>query len=141
MMKTGIILAFSLTLISCAEKEWTEGFLTGGFHEGHSTTVKYNIGGPTTFRVSIESEAYQELLYPISMNVLLNGQSCSLSTLQETKEPLLLSTTCSSNLGPGTHVYVVEISNPNNFKNFTRDNDIQLNSITGSITYTLEENL
>lgn len=141
MKKTSILFSACFALSGCAETEWTEGFLTGGFQAGYTTKVKYEIGGPTTLRVALESEVYREIVYPVSMEVLLNEKSCSRATAQEAGGPLLLSAVCSSDLGPGLHVYKVVISNPNTFGNFTKERDQQLNSITGSITYTIEENL
>lgn len=131
----------SLALFGCTEKDWTEGFRTGGFQNEHCTSVKYVVGGPTTFRVSIESDASEFIQYPVTLQVYLNGSICDEPSTQSSKHDKVPSVVCSTVLGPGMHEYRVKVINPNNFSNLSNEDDLRFNSIIGSITYTLEDNI
>ncbi len=133
------VLVFVLIFLDgCAKAEWTERFQSGGFLSTYVTSVKYEIGGPTTFKVNISSTEPSKLKYPVTLKVYLNGSLCSEPVIQSEATELLAVLECSSSLGPGMHLYEVVVSNPNNFSNLTEKEDIRINSIKGSFTYTLE---
>ena len=89
--------------------------------------------------ISVSSEMYKDLTYPLKLNVHINDRICASKTLAEPKEPQLLSAICEEKLGPGNHVLQAFLSSPDNFKNISIEEDRERNHYHGSITYTLEE--
>jgi len=139
-MRKFLPLAFLILLIGCAEKEWTEGVSIGGFKRGLSTQVKYDIGGKTSFKASLESEVYQKLEYPITITIYLNNEICDTSETKEPESQIITEAECIEDLGKGLHTYEVKVSSKNGLDYISNENDLQYNRIEGSITYTLESN-
>lgn len=137
-MRKFLPLALLILLFGCAEKEWTEGVSIGGFKRGLSTQVKYDVGGKTSFKAFLESEAYQKLEYPITITIFLNNEVCDTSITKEAESQILAEAECVGNLGKGLHTYEVRVTSKNGLDYISSEDDLQYNRIEGSITYTLE---
>ena len=138
-MREIIVIIGCIFIASCSETEWTEGYYYSGFKNGYESKVKYKTGGHTKITVNVSSAIFKELLYPITLNIVLNDNICASKTISKASKKLLFSAFCEVNLGSGLHVFKASLVSPNNFKNITEKQDLESNEFHGSITYTLEE--
>ena len=138
-MRIILVICYSILISACSETEWTEGYYYPGFKNKYETKIIYDIGGYTKLTVNASSKMFNELKYPLTLNILLNDKVCLKKTISNASKELLFSEFCEVNLGSGTHNFKAYVVSPNNFINITEKKDWDENELHGSLIYTLEE--
>jgi len=139
MEKTIFSIIVIVLLSACSQSTWTEGFEHYGIKDGYQTNISYKTGGYTKLVISVSSEMYKELTFPVTLNVSIDNTTCTSETVAKATQKLLVSATCEKELGPGNHTLTAYLVSPDNFKNIAIEDDREKNYYHGLITYTLEE--